>query len=427
VPSGPPNVRVSEDILEPDPASGAQAETEAEPSLAVDPGDERHLVAGYQEDRFETGGARALTFAVSRDGGQHWAEGLLPGLTPATGGPFERASDPWVAFGPDGRVYYAAIAFDESRADNGVTVSASEDGGSTWGPPVLVHRNLSADFDDKEAVAVDTIAGSPWRGRVYVAWDTVVSDDLQLLRIAHSDDGGASWSAPIDVGTHGQNIGALPLVGPGGVVHLLWMSYLPWSVEVRAARSEDGGVTWSAPVLVAEPQTLGVPLLRTGELIAAAIDPLRGPIYLVWPDHRFTPGTDQIVLSTSGDGVSWSPPLRVSDGPNDAPCFTPAVAVSGQGRFGVAYSTLRLDPERRYSVDQYLATTNWRGRLTGASRISTRSFDVRNAAFALGYFLGDYQGLVAGYKVFRPVWVATSENSRLREGKQSDVVTLLIR
>ncbi len=426
-PAGPPNVRISTDILEPDPQSGAQAESEAEPSVAARPENENHLVAGYQVDRFANGGARALGFAVSADGGGRWSEGVLPGLTTAHGGAFDRASDPWLAFGPEGRVYFAAIAFNETSVDNAVTLSTSEDGGHSWGPPVIVHRNRSLDFDDKEAVVVDTIADSPFRGRVYVAWDTVVSRDLQLLRLAYSDDGGASFSAPIDVGTHGRNIGALPLVGPGGVITLLWMSHVPDSVEVRAARSVDGGDHWSEPVLVALPRTHGVAGLRTGGVIAAAIDARNGRLYVVWADERFTPGVDQIVLSASSDGVNWSAPLRVSDGPDDAPCFTPAVAVNGQGRFGVAYSTLRLDPARSFLVDQYLVTTNSRGRLTGASRISTRSFDVREAALALGFFLGDYQGLVAGRKIFRPVWVATSEDSRLRPGKQSDVVTLLIR
>src|SRR5207237_730565 len=81
-----------------------------------------------------------------------------------TGGAFDRASDPWVAFGPDGRVYYATIAFNEMRPDNGVTLSASDDGGLTWGAPALVHLNRNLDFDDKEAVIVDTAADSPFSG-----------------------------------------------------------------------------------------------------------------------------------------------------------------------------------------------------------------------------------------------------------------------
>jgi hypothetical protein len=189
-PGGPPNLRISDDILEADARSAAQPETEAEVSLAANPTNEAHLVAGYQEDRFEGGGARALTSAVSFDAGQHWQEGLLPELSRAAGGPFERASDPWVAFGADGRVYYATIAFDETQPDNGVTVSASDDGGLTWGAPSIVHLNRNQDFDDKEAVVVDNAAGSPFAGRVYVAWDTVIANQRQVLRIARSDDGG---------------------------------------------------------------------------------------------------------------------------------------------------------------------------------------------------------------------------------------------
>jgi hypothetical protein len=93
-PRGPVDLRVSYDILAADPASEAQPETEAEPSLAADPADGRRLLAGYQEDRFATGGSRVVTYALSTDGGRRWEEGLLPRLTLASGGPFQRASDP---------------------------------------------------------------------------------------------------------------------------------------------------------------------------------------------------------------------------------------------------------------------------------------------------------------------------------------------
>lgn len=425
VPEGPPNVRISDDVLEADPDSPAQPETEAEPSLAADPNDEAHLVVGYQEDRFEDGGARALTAAVSFDAGKTWRETLVPALARTTGGAFERASDPWVAFGPDGRVYYAALVFDESRPDNAITVSVSEDGGVTYGPPATVHVNRSRDFDDKEAVVVDLADGSPFYGRVYVAWDTVSADQRhQTLRLAHSDDGGATWSAPRAVWDNGANLGAIPLVGPGGALHLVWMSYFADRVEIRAARSDDGGESFAAPALVALADSRGVDGLRTGGLVAAAIDPRGGRLYAVWPDQRFTRGTDQIVLAISNDGVGWTAPQRVSDGPDDAPSFTPAVAVNGQGRYGIAYSTLRNDPARRFLVDQYFVTTNSRGRPLAATRSSTRSFDVRSAAIARGYFLGDYQGLVAGRRTFRPVWVSTDLEARRREGRQPDIVTL---
>src|SRR4051812_40851066 len=79
-------LRVSGDLLPPD-GGRAQPETQAEPFLAIDPGNPNHLLAGYQEDRFEDGGCRTLTWAVSFNAGRTWREGLLPNLTRATGGP----------------------------------------------------------------------------------------------------------------------------------------------------------------------------------------------------------------------------------------------------------------------------------------------------------------------------------------------------
>src|SRR2546428_10948229 len=83
--------------------SGAEADTEVEPDVAVDPNDPDVVVAVFQEGRFDqSGGCVAPGFATSRDGGLTWITGSLPGLTVAASGPFERASDPAVAIGAAG-------------------------------------------------------------------------------------------------------------------------------------------------------------------------------------------------------------------------------------------------------------------------------------------------------------------------------------
>src|SRR5215212_3101047 len=94
-------VRVSRDILPADDGPG-QPETQAEPFLAIDPEKDIRLLAAYQEGRFAGGGARSLTWAFSKNSGRTWSEGAVPGLTHASGGAFEKASDPWVAYGPGG-------------------------------------------------------------------------------------------------------------------------------------------------------------------------------------------------------------------------------------------------------------------------------------------------------------------------------------
>src|SRR5687767_7475478 len=57
-------VRVSRDILGPD-GGPAQAETQAEPFLAIDPENDLRLLGAYQEGRFANGGARSLTWSFS--------------------------------------------------------------------------------------------------------------------------------------------------------------------------------------------------------------------------------------------------------------------------------------------------------------------------------------------------------------------------
>lgn len=422
--------RVSADILPFD--SAEQPETQAEPYVAVNPENEKHLVAVYQEGRnIQGGGARAITVAVSTDGGRKWRETFLPG-SPATGGPYKRISDPWVAFGPGNRVYCSVVALNEIGAESGIFVSASPDGGRTWGDLVAVHT-LSNHLDDKEAIVVDTRSDSPYRGRVYVAWDANLGGGDQDLQSSYSDDEGRTWSPSVSLSRQGANVGAIPLVGPGGILHVVWahVDRQTGAPALWAARSEDGGNTWSAPVQVSTLSPGLLPEIRHAGIVpSSAIDPRTGHLYVVWTDERFSPGINKILLSRSTDGgQGWTEPQVVSDGPANAQSFTPAVAVAGNGRVGVAYSSLRNAPDRRYLVDEYLAVSKNNGQSFGASkRISPISWDIRFAAIAdESFFLGDYQGLGAGKASFYPVWVATLNVSRLDPpARQPDVFTVSV-
>lgn len=414
--AGPQNFRVSFDIVPIAFGSEAQAETQTEPSIAVNPAAENNLLAGYQEQRFADGGARACTAAVSFDGGKSWTETAVPGIGASSGGFYDRVTDPWVAFGLDHRAYYATLAFEERAPDNSILLSASADGGRTWDAPVVVHRDLEPNvFNDKEAVVVDTRGDSPFRGRVYVAWDTVTRNPGQIVRVAHSTDNGATFSSPVTITAEGANVGVIPIVGPGGVVHAVW---------VKGGRedshwistSRDGGLTWSPPAKIIDLAPAGVFESRTGAGIpSAAIDPKTGAIYVVWQDQRLSPQVDQVLLVRSTDGgLTWGSPIRVSNGPLDAPAFTPTVAVNKAGVVGVSYFSLRNDPVRRYFVDTFIAFSKNGGRTFRRTvRLSQATTDTRFAAFSGGFFLGDYQGLAAGAKRFFPLWIATVNGSRL--------------
>jgi len=435
VPPGLPDTRVSYDILPPDSGSAGEPGTEAEPWLAMDPEDPNRLLALYQEDRFPSiGGARALTFALTTDGGRHWREGLLPNLTTASGGSLDRASDPWAAFGTGHAVYCSGLAFDEADSRGGIYVSISKDGGETWADPVQVHAQSADAIDDKDAIAVDNDPRSPYLGRVYVGWDiSSNASRTQTLVMAHSSDQGASFSAPAAIFDQSGNIGIIPLVGPGGIVHAIWLHYAGTSLTtgtIESSYSTDGGDTWSPPVRVADVSVAPVPSSRTGDgLPAAALDPATGNVFVAWQDQRFTPGADQILLSTSADGKSgWSAPRRISDGPANTFNFTPAVAVNDLGQVAVSYYSLRNSPPgSNHLVDEYLVVGGPRGKpFSRGRRQSFSSWDNRAAAIADGqFFLGDYQGLAAAGHNFFPLWVATFATSTIDPpAKEPDVYTV---
>ena len=132
-------------------------------------------------------------------------------------------TDPWVDFGPGSRVYGTSLAFDDTGPDNAIFVSTSADGGMTWGPPVQVVKDTEfAFFNDRQSLTVDDFPSSPFYGRVYVGWDRLASkgpgnaytgDGL----VAHSTDGGASFSRPIlavPTGNNEQTLTNLPVVLP---------------------------------------------------------------------------------------------------------------------------------------------------------------------------------------------------------------------
>jgi hypothetical protein len=413
--------RVSPDLLPPD--AGGEPETQAEPWVAVNPERDGHLVAVYQEGRNNDGGAAALGYSVSFDGGKHWSAGLLPGLTHATGGVYKRASDPWVAFGPGNRVYCASLGYNEINTETGVFVFTSRDGGRTWSDPVAVHTQ-TGHLDDKSTIIVDTRADSPYRGRIYVGWDASHGSSRDL-QVAWSDDEGRSFSQPaiLDQGINGD---AQPLVGPRGVVYTIWLVNENGQFSARIARSDDGGATWSAPVKIADITPFFSDDIRTSEgAPTPAIDSRTGQLFVVWEDERFSPGVNKIVLTRSTDGGrTWTPPKPVSDGPANAQSFVPAIAVAGNGRLAVTYYSTRNDPDRHYLVDEYLAISKNGGATFGSSqRLSPSSWDIRFAAVAGGtFFLGDYQGLAAGKTTLYAVWVATSLPSSLNPTlRQPDV------
>jgi hypothetical protein len=410
---------------------------EVEPWVDVNPANNDNIIGDWQQDRYSNGGARGNMNAFSLDGGDTWTTppvsdvpdtgqakfSRCTGGNAANGGDFERATDPWVSFSPNGTAHQVALSINDTNVANAVLTSRSFDEGANWEDPVVVKFDDNPTiFNDKETLTADPLDSD----FVYVTWQRLVFPNERassraaeraaafrsIAWFARSDDGGASYDVvkPIfNPGNKNQTIGNQIVVRPNG--DLVMVFNLIRNTGKRAnrgftaavMRSTDRGDTWSGPILIDRMFTDGVRdpadghAVRTGDIIPQiAVDEESGDLYVVWQDDRFT-GEEQIAFSRSTDGgLSWSPTQRISTEGGENQAFTATPRVADDGTVAVQHYDFRNDdPDTTppLTTDTWLLRSEDGGDTWTEERIGDTSFDMTNAPDALGYFVGDYAGL----------------------------------
>jgi hypothetical protein len=282
------------------------------------------LVAAFQTGRIAPGGATDIGWATSTDGGTTWTHGFLPGLTKGEGtGPYDAASDPVVAYDASHGVWMiASLPISNTSQTPAVVVSRSADGGLTWQNPVSV--DASAVISDKNWIVCDSWPSSPNYGNCYIEWDNPNSGGEIFMNT--STDGGLTWGPSTPTADVARGIGGQPLVQPNGTV------VVPLETSgMSAFISNDGGATWSALATIADIQAHeDAGGLRSGPLPSAAVD-AAGTVWTVWEDCRFRANcsTNDLVYSTSIDGVNWSAVTRIpiDDTSSTVDHFIPGIGI----------------------------------------------------------------------------------------------------
>lgn len=444
---------------------------EAEPWVEVNPTNPQNIIAVYQQDRWSDGGARGLVASVTYDGGstwtRHWAHfSQCAGGNAANGGDYDRASDPWVTFAPNGDAYQIALTFNALDATNGVLVSKSSDGGTSWSEPVTLMKDTNGPFNDKESITAD-----PFDSRyVYAVWDRGVAPAGALINpenvpglggkqpvmFARTTDGGTTWEPAkviYDPGANNFTLGNQIVVLPDGTLIDFFTEILSFrnddhgtqfDASFSLIRSIDHGATWThGPAIRAskimargayDPDT-GRPIRAEGFIGDVAVDRTSGTLYAAWQDTRFS-GVDEIALALSRDGgTTWSTPVKVSQtprstNPGNQQAFVPAVHVAADGTVAVTYYDFRNNTSAPGAPTDYWmvvchpsATTtcansaDWQNE----NRLTTASFDIEQAPSArgpYGYFVGDYEGLTSSGTNFLPVFVQVNNGN---PGNRTDV------
>jgi hypothetical protein len=297
--------------------------------------------------------------------------------------------DPAVAFGPrrgaDGRfawangsrLYYANLtsplgsgkgaaikgfeAIAVSRVDD-VQAAAAGDA-SAWSSPVIVSKQSSTTFSDKEQIWADNAASSRFFGTVYVCWASFRSNSHGQalptpLTVATSTDGGASWTThqvgpASDNRNNAQADGCTVRTDSAGNAYVFGVGTRGGQTVEMMYRSTDGGAHWAGPSVVASAVAPGVfdpvqgrPVMDG--LAGARVDLADGPsvdiangaptgagatneVFMVWADGRAGLNHEQLMLTWSSDGGStWATPGAVPTTAGDRPFYTaPAVSPDG--------------------------------------------------------------------------------------------------
>ncbi|MFT6244934.1 MAG: hypothetical protein ACJA0U_002428 [Salibacteraceae bacterium] len=375
---------------------------QTEPSIAIDPKNNQHIIAGAILDEFYE----------SFDGGKSWDAQNVKSTYGVYG-------DPVMMFDTASQIYYFHLAsYVETSHLDRIVCQTKEPTSLDLSTPTSFNNGTfptpnGTKVQDKQWTVVNQETNE-----IYMTWtqfdayNSKSKEDSSFIMFSKSNDQSLTWSEPLRISKHGGDCidddntveGAVPAVGPNGEIYVTWTG--PMGLVFQ--KSLDGGSTWMESEIVLQEQfggwTLEVPgIYRANGLPILKCDlsngSNRGNLYLNWCDQKNgEDNTDSWMMKSTDGGATWSDRIRVNqDGSNKHQFFTWMTIDQSSGYLYFVYYDRRNYDDTQ--TDVYLSTSRDGGKTFVDTKISKKAFIP-----SVEMFFGDYLNIDAVDGQIRPIW-----------------------
>jgi hypothetical protein len=324
-----------------------------------------------------------------------------------------------------------------------------------WDPPVVAVPTsiLGADADHSDGLDKEWLYVDQNTGVLYLTYTRFAFNGDTPIEMVRSFDQGQTWTLPSVIVPNlfdTFNQATMPVVTPTGRVVVTWFArtfpeaagFSERDQRIETAYSDDCSTpapcTFSAPVIVTHVNPQGEPpgynrgratILNVPYI---AVDKGRddgkftkgerkqggfGNVYVTYfngktpfavypaPNPRFSRAGDIFLSTSSNNGASYGPRVKVNDDNTNTSHVFGSVQVNKKGTIFVTWLDRRVDPERNFLTDTWGDISNNQGTsLGGDVRISDVSTDWFARADAAPNF-GDYNSSeLINFKDFVSIW-----------------------